>query len=322
MSVRAPRSVVVACLAGALVGAAVHVTLAQDAPRVFAGTQLDEPAILEPLQRAPVTALRSIGNTSTVFKVTLPGEIDAAYKVVTVKRPRGPHAEVAAYRLARLLGMRNVPPAIARRLPVSLIREQMQGEQAARWPELEATLTPEPNGRVLGAMVYWVDKLEGLGLETPEGQTKLAAWLSIDGELPSEQRELAAQVSSMIAFDYLVGNWDRWSGGNVKGDATGKVLYVRDNDAAFAARLSEPLLRRMLEPLLRTQRFSRSFYLALRSLTRESLRAELAQDPGFAPGELLDDARIEGLFDRRETVLSHILASIELHGEVQVLAFP
>jgi hypothetical protein len=139
----------------------------------------------------------------------------------------------------------------------------------------------------------------------------------------------------MIAFDYLIGNWDRWSGGNLKGDTAHEYLYMRDNDAGFAGRISEPLQRRMLEPVQRTQRYSRSFVQAVRALDRETLIRELSRDPGLAEHIRLDvgpgpqptrpvlDARVfDQLFDRRDTLLTHIAALIEEYGDARVLSFP
>ncbi|HEX2676464.1 MAG TPA: hypothetical protein VHM19_07485, partial [Polyangiales bacterium] len=188
---------------------------------------------------------------------------------------------------------------------------------------IQPTLVVESDHQVAGAAIYWVDGLRDLGLERSEGQAKAAAWLSLDHALEPADRNLAAQLSTLIAFDYLIGNWDRWSGGNLKSDASGEHVILRDHDAAFAARLGEPLHRRMLERLVQAQRFSRSFYRALRSLTRQTFTRELALDPAFGDkGPPLDPAALEALFDRRETLISHIAATIEERGETNVLAFP
>ena len=50
------------------------------------------------------------------LRIDLPGSISAAFKPRTDSHPSGWQAEVAAYRVARGLGMHNVPPAIVRRI--------------------------------------------------------------------------------------------------------------------------------------------------------------------------------------------------------------
>jgi hypothetical protein len=133
----------------------------------------------------------------------------------------------------------------------------------------------------------------------------------------------------------LIGNWDRWSGGNLKGAPGGDYLYMRDHDAGFAGRISESLQRRMLEPVKRTQRYSRSFVQAVRLLDREKVIREFSRDPLLAehirldegPGPaaakpVLDAHVFAELFDRRDTLLSYIAALIDEFGEERVLAFP
>lgn len=267
-------------------------------------------------------SFRPVGSTSTVFKVALKGTISAAFKAATVRRPRGPLAEIAAYRMARCLGLDNVPPAVSRRVPVAQLKAELSPEQASKWPEILASLVTERDGRVPGAAIYWVDGMQNLGLETAEGQAKVTSWLSLSIPLADADRPLAAQLSTLLAFDYLIGNWDRWSGGNLKGDGSAQRVYMRDHDAAFANRLSEPLQRHMLDPLVRAQRFSRSFYRAVRALSRDAFLRELARDPGFAEGAALDAAAVDAVFDRRQTLLSHIMATLEEHGDNDVLVFP
>jgi hypothetical protein len=108
----------------------------------------------------------------------------------------------------------------------------------------------------------------------------------------------------------------------VKGDASGQILYMRDNDAGFAAHVSEAQQRRLLVRLLAVERFSRSFVTRLRALTPSSYERELAHDAGFAGAHRLSARSLAGLFDRRATLLSHVQALIEEHGEACVLAFP
>jgi len=126
----------------------------------------------------------------------------------------------------------------------------------------------------------------------------------------------------MLSFDYLIGNGDRFSGGNIKGDPQGRFLFLRDHDLAFPRKLGEPLHRRIANRMLFAERFSRRFFHNLSELTREAFQREIERDPLSVQGPLLDDRQLAGLFDRREALLSHITSLIQLHGEDRVLAFP
>ena len=44
---------------------------------------------------------------------------------------------------------------------------------------------------------------------------------------------MAAQVSTLIVFDFLTANPDRYSGGNMKMSPDGKQLFFMDNTMSF-----------------------------------------------------------------------------------------
>jgi hypothetical protein len=301
-------------------------------PELFAGLMQED--ILRELTRARASDLRPVGVTSLVFRAELDAPFRAALKAATFSRPGGPVNEAAAYRLARCLGLDNVPPVVLRRMSGAEIQRKLAYVWQPRWLEFEPQLVIGPLGLIEVAAIYWIEDLQDLGLESFTMTQRAFGWLKIDGEAPPERAQLAKQLSTMIAFDYLIGNWDRWSGGNLKGTAAGDFLYMRDHDAGFAGRISEPLQRRMLEPVQRTQRYSRSFVQAVRALDRETLIRELSRDPLLAehirldasPGPqparpVLDQRVFDQLFDRRDTLLTYIKALIEEHGEKRVLSF-
>lgn len=283
----------------------------------FAYATLDQDAILKVLSDAQALRFRPVGTSSVVFRATLQADFDAAFKSSSEKRPRAHAAEVAAYRLARLLGLDNVPPAITRRFTSEVMRSRLIPPGA--WNELRGWIG-EDAGQVKGAAIYWIADIHESGIDTRAGTRRYTEWLRHDGVIADNERMLARDVSNMVAFDCLIGNWDRWSGGNTKGDASGQRLYIRDHDVAFPGRLSEDLQRRILDRLTPVERFSKRFVDQLRRLTRSAFEAELALDPDGAA--LIDARQIAGMLDRREAVLSHVDALIALRGEESVLTFP
>lgn len=294
---------------------------------LLAGTFLPQADILRGLGRAELRQVRPVGSTSLVFRSELDEPFRAAFKLPTAQRPNAALNEVAAYRLARCLGLPNVPPAVLRRVSRDHLSQSLESGFEQRWTEFEQRMLVDRAGYVEGALIFWIEELTDLGLDAPLELTRYIEWLQIDGELPEERATLAQQISTLLAFDWLTGNWDRWSGANVRGDPSGKVIYLRDNDAAFAARLPEGVQRHMLEPMQQTQLYSRSFVKAVRALTHERLQAELDRDPEYAARRavhrpLIDAQAMTALFDRRDALLSHLAALIDEYGEERVLRFP
>ncbi|MFO0711990.1 MAG: hypothetical protein U0353_19230 [Sandaracinus sp.] len=126
----------------------------------------------------------------------------------------------------------------------------------------------------------------------------------------------AAELSTLIVFDFLTHNADRWGGGytnvRTRGEA-GPIVYL-DNAAGFSrrrARLSTLDVR-----LAYVQRFERGFVRRLRRLDVEDLRARLATDP-LAP--ILEDEQLEHLAQRRDAVLTHVDALTDALGAERVL---
>ena len=285
----------------------------------FAGTGLEQDLILRQLAVGQPMSFKPVGSTSTVFRMRMAGPVDAAFKSITVDRPLGPLAEVAAYRLARCLALDNVPPVVSRSLPLATLRDGLEPDQRAAWAKIEPLLNAGPDGLVHGVAIYWIPDLSNVGLESRGDERVALGWLRAHGALPDDRRALAGSVSTMIAFDYLVGNFDRWSGGNVRGDARGERVYVRDHDLAFPAKMRERLHRRLWHTVVQVERFSRGFYAQLRALDRACFERELAADTEAT--ERLSERQILGVLDRRHALLSHIEALIAVRGRERVLVF-
>lgn len=295
---------------------------ASESSREFVGTDLDEEWILDRLENEPPKGFVSVGNTSVVFRMSFETLPHAAFKPATRRRPRGHVAEIASYRLGRCLGLNNVPPVVSRRISRKTLRRGLTIKQTAVWPELEAQIKWDQDGFVHGAAIYWIPAMRNLNLESRREMRHWVRWLDSDGDESKAVRPLAREISNMLSFDYLIGNRDRFSGGNIKGDPQGRYLYLRDHDLAFPRKLTDRSHRRIANRMLLAKRFSRGFYHKLRQLTRERFQDELKRDPLSAKEPLLDDQQLAGLFDRREALLSHISSLIQLYGTDRVLIFP
>jgi hypothetical protein len=92
-----------------------------------------------------------------------------------------------------------------------------------------------------------------------------------------------------------------------------------DNTLSFAVHSNGHTKTRIY--LERVQKYSRSFVSALRTLDEAELRAVLAVDTAPYP-ELLEEAEIAGLMQRRDYAVRYIDDLIAQYGERDVLVFP
>jgi hypothetical protein len=269
---------------------------------------------VDPYLTAQAVSSKSIGHTSYVLKLRLEGGATAAYKPRS-KLPLGDHrykGEIAAYRLAAALGIDNVPRALPRAFDAARLGA-LQGDFAEK-------ALPDDDGRVRGALMPWIADYRVLPLEETAARARWEAWL-FDGHssIPEDRRALAASVSTMIAFDYVTANWDRWSGGNVAEDgATGRVLFV-DNDGAFYEWPDPAALARQRALLARVARFSRPFVAALRELDAASVRTALGDESPGVP--LVTERVVTGVASRAATVRELVDARIAAAGESATLFF-
>jgi hypothetical protein len=254
--------------------------------------------------------------------VLLDGPIDAAFKPRSLAHPRGHLAEIAAYRVARCLKLDNVPPAVTRRISKARLFERLHPDFSDAWSEIDAWTGWNEDGTVDGAAIYWIPQMRDMGLDRTRSMVRWSWRLSQQAELRERDVPLHRDLSNMVAFDYLIGNWDRFSGGNLTGLPEERRLFIRDHNVAFASRLSTDLNERILGHLKRTEKFSKQFVRNLMALTESRLRAELRRDPGAVRDLALTDEQISAVMNRRQTLISYIASLAEMYGDGQVLALP
>ncbi len=272
---------------------------------------------LDPYERAAPVSGKSIGHTSVVFRLGLAGGLVAAYKPESKRGHLRYRGEIAAYRLARALGLHNVPAAVPRSFPEPALRRALG--KNARALSLFRTEEVPHGGVVRGALMPWIPHLEFLPVESPSYRARWKRWLSSGGKVDGADRGLAAQISTMIVFDTITGNWDRWSGANVGIDrATGTLLYV-DNDGAFFDPVPQKPLAAQLALLAGVDRYSRALVTALRALDAVHLADAFGDE---TPGTPLLPARVvAGADARRQQVLHLIEGKVKVLGESAVLYF-
>ena len=176
------------------------------------------------------------------------------------------------------------------------------------------------NGAVPGAMIAWMNDIVESGLDGRKGRVKLDLFLSIDGPTPGEE-PLVAPASSMVTLDYVAGNWDRFSGGNLFADSSGSSLVLIDNNGSFS-RWSERQRKRMEGLLLSCQRFSVALISRLRRLEAREVMDAMEWGPTRPGRALLKESEIALLLSRRDELIAHVDELIAVHGEERILVFP
>ena len=242
------------------------------------------PVVAEPPRRHAKKA-KSIGHTSVVFKIEQTDGKKIVWKPDARALLRGRYKnEIAAYRLAVLLGIDNVPPALPLDIPRDELARAVAGDEKGK--ELFETQVVVDGDVVHGMFTEWIDDYAVLPLENDK---EWRGWLKKDGAIPDDKKEQARAISTLIVFDYVTGNWDRWSGANVA-TSKGKVLYV-DNDGAFFEVVPKDGLARNKRYLEGVDRFSRAFVERLRTVSDDDITKAI---------DVVSQKAIEGVLARRK----------------------
>jgi hypothetical protein len=263
---------------------------------------------------APPKTGKSIGHTSVVFKLELANGKKAAFKP-NARKVRGRYrGEVATYRLARALGITNVPPACLRTFDAKAMSAALASNADASRRFGEEAIVED--GHVTGVVIPWIEGLHFWPLEKEPLQSEVRSWLAAGAEIPPAKLELARQASDLVVLDFITGNWDRYSGENVGLDSTGtRVLFI-DNDAAFMDGPPKAELARNKARLEETARFSRPLVASIRALDADRLDAALGEE---APGRpLVAKSVVASVAARMKDLLAIIDAKQSDGGETAV----
>jgi hypothetical protein len=285
---------------------------------------VSDEVLLAPLRDAKVARVRvNRGGSSISLRIDFDNGARAAFKPRQTNWQSMPHKEIAAFRIDRLLGLSAVPPAIGRSLPLGDIYANLLPDSVFARPRMEAEMIPDGD-QIPGELSWWIPVIDWATIDRHrvdqlDGVVTWTRYLTVGVDMPERNRSLLSQISSMLVFDLLINNSDRFSGGNTRVSEDGEVLYFMDNTLSFgSSRVGHSKVRAYLE---RCQKFSRSLVAKLRRLETADLRTVLEHDRGpFA--ELLTDEEIEAVMARRDVALEYIDRLIEAHGEDAVLVFP
>lgn len=288
---------------------------ATDARGTFLG--MSDELLLKRLKDAQVKTVRfNKGGSSISCRIDFADGSRASFKPTQTNPQSVPRKEAAAYRIGRLLGLSVIAPALLRPLSQRDLFSKLHPDSEWARDRLERETLFDERGETVGALMYWIPQVVDLHLDTTDGILTWAEQLSQEGATPPERAPLLAQLSTLLLFDLLQNNYDRFSGGNLLGSPDGRTLYFMDNAIGFQTDADGH--QRCWSYLKRAQRFSRRFVSALRRLERPAL-VEALRDPG---GSLLTDEELDALMARRDRALRYVDRLIDQYGEPAVLAFP
>jgi len=262
-------------------------------------------------ERPVVAVVERFNSIEPVFHLDLGDGLHVAFKPQTRTRPGIWRNDVTAAAVGPLLGLGDrVPPATGRHVPLAVLA-----------PRPTDDLRPDPDapGRVYGPAIYGMPWLGRSKLSGTKGRERWGPWLDQRFRAPTANAARAEQVSSLIVFDYLQANIDRFDHpSNLRVDEHGVLIYRDNNEAWRNGTMSGLWVNRDL--LYATERFSRGLIAALRAADTAAVTAALA--PWSARGPLLEAVHLAHYERRRQVVLAHVDRLIARHGEARVLPWP
>ena len=277
----------------------------------------DRTAAEKQLAEGKIIAVSLLSPRSFSLKLRLEGGNRAAFKPLRKGDRRAPF-EIAAYRIASLLKIEQMPVSVIRRIPATFITARLEKDDPETAKAFQEAVIIDERGFVEGAIIEWMETID------PEGLEKLGGIPTINRMLrpgrPAEGDEpLAVAASNMVVLDHIIGNWDRFSGGNFFVSKDAKHLVLIDHNGSFTP-WPEKRAARMEKRLSMTERFSAAMLERIRKLDRDTVQSTVARDTDKAP--LLTDEQINLLLQRRDEVLRHADALIQKNGLEKTVVFP
>lgn len=315
----------------------------------------EDPHFIQPAQlitEADCDEIAPLGGGSTLtFKLRKDGANIAALKPHQTRLQSNYRSEIAAWRLCELLDCAfdvpwNREVKIEKSTFYKLFERSRSSKKAEYRPQLKDIIWQDSDGKphVFATLKDWVAKFTRFPIEytalwkpwlrqtdfvesfppLKDGLKPLRA-LSQTKDLyddilalaPSlDTKALAAQISEVLTFDFLIGNWDRFSGvktwwGVNCQFADDKIVSI-DNGASFPAYSND----KVRERFMMTERFSAHFIERLRILDKEETKKLL-----FPNATEHETKRFEQFWSQRAAVLKRIDTLSELHGVERVLSF-
>jgi Golgi casein kinase Fam20 len=287
--------------------------------------EASDDVLLAPVAATPLADVKlNRGGSSLSLRLTFKSGARAAFKPQQTAPQSDPRREIAAYRIDRLLRIGHVPPAKPGRFTVAdLVAASDPATRDVTAQRIAAEGLPQ-HGVLQGELSWWIPEIRDatIGEFRVDELGGFALWLGYlqtGAVIPDDARPMVAQLATVVMFDILIDNSDRWSGNNTKSSVDNQTLYFMDNTLSFSTFTLGHEAN--LAPLRRMEVFPRELVARMRALTYDTVAKAL--DVGDDPlGPLLVPAEIHALLARRDHLLHHIDGLCAELGEKAVLALP
>jgi hypothetical protein len=290
------------------------VDVATEATGTFLG--MDDELLLERMRSAEIVQAKlNKGGSSISFRLDFADGSRAAFKPEQINPQTVPRKEVAAYRINRWLGFNAVPPATMRTFHRDDLVGKLPPDAQFLTKRIEAETTFDEEGFTRGEVSYWIPVIIDSHLDTLDNVLAWWRWMTVGEEIPPDKIETMMQLSSLLIFDMLTNNSDRFSGGNLMTSKDGRLLFWMDNTFGFQVEPEGHLRCRTY--LFRSQKFSKKMIANLRRFDLAALKEALAPEPG-----LLSEAEMQSVIARRDVTLRYVDGLIAQFGADKVLVFP
>lgn len=296
------------------------------------------------------------GGWSVTFRFTRHGQSRWAFKPAQTDWEEGWKAEIAAWRFCEVVACRfripkNRPARISKTHFERLYGRVDDRDQKAYRERFDALIwreekddSGETREYLYGTLKEWIpsfakwpieykstwrpwlsastdpktlDRPVDESLQPLRDKISDAWWNRIEEQLDgATTRELAAQISDLMVFDYVTTNWDRFSNfeeyyGVNNQFADGQFVSI-DNGAAFAYNNFGEVMARFSE----VQRYSRRTIASLRALNREVMNPVL-----FPDASERGKKRLKRVWNQRSRLLERIADLKSEHGADAVMTF-
>lgn len=281
--------------------------------------------MLAPLGDGTVTKIKlNRGGTSLSLRLDFSNGTRASFKPEQTFPQSDPRREIAAYRIDRLLDIGHVAPCKPVAIPYKELVDAAEPSHRSYVIErLEDAIVRD--GIVYGELQWWIPEIKRASIarkwiDDSEGREVWVPLLQAGAQIPAEHRAFLAQLSTLIVFDVLIDNADRWSGNNTTMSPDGSTLFFMDNTLSFSIhRIGHQIPNTALR---RIQVFPRGLVERMRALSIEQLEAVLDMGEDQRLGRLLSPEAVRAILARRDNILVYVDRLIAEHGEEAVLAFP
>ncbi|MBU1239706.1 hypothetical protein KKF84_21745 [Myxococcota bacterium] len=290
----------------------------QDRPGFWEQTKDEK--LIKHIQTAKIKAIGfNIGGSTISLRLDFTDGSSAAFKPDQFHEETVPRYEIAAYHINKLLGMSRVPPSSWRVITKKELVNKLKGVTFSQRRRILREVKFYKDGTVKGEVSHWVPVINYLHLESMTWRSKWMSWLAPYDQLFRDQFLMAAQISNMILFDFIINNPDRFTGSNTLSTPDKSHLYYMDNTFSFYPNDQGSGMARIY--MSQVRRFSKKMIDNLKKLTKAAIKKEIAKVKN-PPWTILTEKELNSVIKRRDYLMEHIVKTVAHHGWSKSVVFP